>query len=193
MALTERVAKATLLCPGVNRKEHPGYCHLSNLALTWRTNSSKSVANMNTNTIDINAIAQAMQLMQMMQGLQQPQQVQPAPQVKQTGFRITGAITQFENSECKIGDVKLREVPDDVEWTVERTKDGHEFIRSKLEYQATAHIGEHGRVWATDVACLGTVAEFKRGGSSFQDRLAKLRGTTTAPAVSSADDDNQPL
>ena len=148
---------------------------------------------MNTNTIDINAIAQAMQLMQMMQGLQQPQQVQPAPQVKQTGFRITGAITQFENSECKIGDVKLREVPDDVEWTVERTKDGHEFIRSRLEYQATAHIGEHGRVWATDVACLGTVAEFKRGGSSFQDRLAKLRGTTTAPAVSSADDDSQPL
>ena len=149
--------------------------------------------NTNTNTIDINAIAQAMQLMQMMQGLQQPQQVQPAPQVKQTGFRITGAITQFENSECKIGDVKLREVPDDVEWTVERTKDGHEFIRSKLEYQATAHVGEHGRVWATDVACLGTVAEFKRGGSSFQDRLAKLRGTTTAPAVSSADDDSQPL
>ena len=148
---------------------------------------------MNTNTIDINAIAQAMQLMRMMQGLQQPQQVQPAPQVKQTGFRITGAITQFENSECKIGDVKLREVPDDVEWTVERTKDGHEFIRSKLEYQATAHVGEHGRVWATDIACLGTVAEFKRGGSSFQDRLAKLRGTTTAPAVSSADDDNQPL
>ena len=148
---------------------------------------------MNTNTIDINAIAQAMQLMQMMQGLQQPQQIQPAPQVKQTGFRITGAITQFENSECKIGDVKLREVPDDVEWTIERTKDGHEFIRSKLEYQATAHIGEHGRVWATDVACIGTVAEFKRGGSSFQDRLAKLRGTTTAPAVSSADDDNQPL
>lgn len=151
---------------------------------------------MNTNTIDINAIAQAMQLMQMMQGmqgLQQPKQVQSAPQVKQTGFRITGAITQFENSECKIGDVKLREVPDDVEWTVERTKDGHEFIRSKLEYQATAHIGEHGRVWATDVVCLGTVAEFKRGGSSFQDRLAKLRGTTTAPAVSSADDDNQPL
>ena len=148
---------------------------------------------MNTNTIDINAIAQAMQLMQMMQGLQQPQQVQPAPQVKQTGFRITGAITQFENSECKIGDVKLREVPDDVEWTVERTKDGHEFIRSKLEYQATAHVGEHGRVWATDVACLGTVAEFKRGGSSFQDRLAKLRGTTMAPAVSSADDDSQPL
>ena len=148
---------------------------------------------MNTNTIDINAIAQAMQLMQMMQGLQQTQQVQPAPQVKQTGFRITGAITQFENSECKIGDVKLREVPDDVEWTVERTKDGHEFIRSKLEYQATAHVGEHGRVWATDIACLGTVAEFKRGGSSFQDRLAKLRGTTTAPAVSSADDDNQPL
>ena len=147
---------------------------------------------MNTNTIDINAIAQAMQLMQMMQGLQQPL-VKPAPQVKQTGFRITGAITQFENSECKIGDVKLREIPDDVEWTVERTKDGHEFIRSKLEYQATAHIGEHGRVWATDVACLGTVAEFKRGGSSFQDRLAKLRGTTTAPAVSSADDDNQPL
>ena len=38
-----------------------------------------------------------------------------------------------------------------------------------------------------------TVAEFKRGGSSFQDRLATLRGTTTAPAVSSADDDNQPL
>ena len=148
---------------------------------------------MNTNAIDINAIAQAMQLMQMMQGLQQPQQVQSAPQVKQTGFRITGAITQFENSECKIGDVKLREIPDDVEWTVERTKDGHEFIRSKLEYQATAHIGEHGRVWATDVACLGTVAEFKRGGSSFQDRLAKLRGTTTAPAVSSADDDSQPL
>ena len=148
---------------------------------------------MNTNTIDINAIAQAMQLMQMMQGLQQPQQVQPAPQVKQTGFRITGAITQFENSECKIGDVKLREVPDDVEWTIDRTKDGHEFIRSKLEYQATAHIGEHGRVWATDVACLGTVAEFKRGGSSFQDRLAKLRCTTTATAVSSADDDNQPL
>ena len=147
---------------------------------------------MNTNTIDINAIAQAMQLMQMMQGLQQPL-VKPAPQVKQTGFRITGAITQFENSECKIGDVKLREIPDDVEWTVERTKDGHEFIRSKLEYQATAHVGEHGRVWATDVACLGTVAEFKRGGSSFQDRLAKLRGTTTAPAVSSADDDNQPL
>ena len=148
---------------------------------------------MNTNTIDINAIAQAMQLVQMMQGLQQPQQVRPAPQVKQTGFRITGAITQFENSECKIGDVKLREVPDDVEWTVERTKEGHEFIRSKLEYQATAHIGEHGRVWATDVACLGTVAEFKRGGSSFQDRLAKLRGTTTTPTVSSADDDNQPL
>ena len=148
---------------------------------------------MNTNTIDINAIAQAMQLMQMMQGLQQPQQVQSAPQVKQTGFRITGAITQFENSECKIGDVKLREIPDDVEWTVERTKDGHEFIRSKLKYQATAHVGEHGRVWATDIACLGTVAEFKRGGSSFQDRLAKLRGTTTAPAVSSADDDNQPL
>ena len=148
---------------------------------------------MNTNTIDINSIAQAMQLMQMMQGLQQPQQVQSAPQVKQTGFRITGAITQFENSECKIGDVKLREVPDDIEWTIERTKDGHEFIRSKLEYQATAHIGEHGRVWATDVACLGTVAEFKRSGSSFQDRLAKLRGTTTAPAVSSADDDNQPL
>lgn len=148
---------------------------------------------MNTNTIDINAIAQAMQLMQMMQGLQQPKQVQSAPQVKQTGFRITGAITQFENSECKIGDVKLREVPDDIEWTIERTKDGHEFIRSKLEYQATAHIGEHGRVWATDVACLGTIAEFKRGGSSFQDRLAKLRGTTTAPAVSSADDDNQPL
>ena len=148
---------------------------------------------MNTNTIDINAIAQAMQLMQMMQGLRQPQQVQPVPQVKQTGFRITGAITQFENSECKIGDVKLREVPDDVEWTVERTKEGHEFIRSKLEYQATAHVGEHGRVWATDIACLGTVAEFKRGGSSFQDRLAKLRGTTTAPAVSSADDDNQPL
>lgn len=148
---------------------------------------------MNMNTIDINAIAQAMQLMQMMQGLQQPQQVQPAPQVKQTGFRITGAITQFENSECKIGDVKLREVPDDVEWTVERTKEGREFIRSKLEYQATAHVGEHGRVWATDVTCLGTVAEFKRGGSSFQDRLAKLRGTTTAPAVSSADDDNQPL
>ena len=147
---------------------------------------------MNTNTIDINAIAQAMQLMQMMQGLQQPL-VKPAPQVKQTGFRITGAITQFENSECKIGDVKLREIPDDVEWTVERTKDGDEFIRSKLEYQATAHVGEHGRVWATDVACLGTVAEFKRGGSSFQDRLAKLRGTTTAPAVSSADDDNQPL
>ena len=147
---------------------------------------------MNTNTIDINAIAQAMQLMQMMQGLQQPL-VKPAPQVKQTGFRITGAITQFENSECTIGDVKLREIPDDVEWTVERTKDGHEFIRSKLEYQATAHVGEHGRVWATDVACLGTVAEFKRGGSSFQDRLAKLRGTTTAPAVSSADDDNQPL
>ena len=147
---------------------------------------------MNTNTIDINAIAQAMQLMQMMQGLQQPL-VKPAPQVKQTGFRITGAITQFENSECKIGDVKLREIPDDVEWTVERTKDGHEFIRSKLEYQATAHVGEHGRVWATDVACLGTVAEFKRGGSSFQDRLAKLRGTTTAPTVSSADDDNQPL
>ena len=147
---------------------------------------------MNTNTIDINAIAQAMQLMQMMQGLQQPL-VKPAPQVKQTGFRITGAITQFENSECKIGDVKLREIPDDVEWTVERTKDGHEFIRSKLEYQATAHVGEHGRVWATDVACLGTVAEFKRGGSSFQDRRAELRGTTTAPAVSSADDDNQPL
>ena len=147
---------------------------------------------MNTNTIDINAIAQAMQLMQMMQGLQQPL-VKSASQVKQTGFRITGAITQFENSECKIGDVKLREIPDDVEWTVERTKDGHEFIRSKLEYQATAHVGEHGRVWATDVACLGTVAEFKRGGSSFQDRLAKLRGTTTAPAVSSADDDNQPL
>ena len=147
---------------------------------------------MNTNTIDINAIAQAMQLMQMMQGLQQPL-VKPAPQVKQTGFRITGAITQFENSECKIGDVKLREVPDDVEWTVERTKEGREFIRSKLEYQATAHVGEHGRVWATDIACLGTVAEFKRGGSSFQDRLAKLRGTTTAPAVSSADDDNQPL
>lgn len=151
---------------------------------------------MNTNTIDINAIAQAMQLMQMMQGmqgLQQPKQVQSAPQVKQTGFRITGAITQFENSECKIGDVKLRDVPDDVKWDIEHTKDGHEFIRSKLEYQATAHIGEHGRVWATDVACLGTVAEFKRGGSSFQDRLAKLRGTTTAPAVSSADDDNQPL
>ena len=148
---------------------------------------------MNTNTIDINAIAKAMQLMQMMQGLQQTQQAQSAPQVKQTGFRITGAITQFENSECKIGDVKLREVPDDVEWTIERTKDGHEFIRSKLEYQASAHIGEHGRVWATDVACLGTVAEFKRGGSSFQDRLAKLRGTTTAPTVSSADDDNQPL
>ena len=148
---------------------------------------------MNTNTIDINAIAQAMQLMQMMQGLQQTQQAQSAPQVKQTGFRITGAITQFENSECKIGDVKLREVPDDVEWIRDQTKAGHEFIRSKLEYQATAHIGEHGRVWATDVACLGTVAEFKRGGSSFQDRIAKLRGTTTAPAVSSADDDNQPL
>ena len=32
---------------------------------------------MNTNTIDINAIAQAMQLMQIMQGLQQPQVKQP--------------------------------------------------------------------------------------------------------------------
>ena len=32
---------------------------------------------MNTNTIDINAIAQAMQLMQIMQGLQQPQAKQP--------------------------------------------------------------------------------------------------------------------
>lgn len=148
---------------------------------------------MNMNNIDINALVQTVKLMQMMQGLQQPQQANPAPQVRQTGFRITGVITQFENSECKIGDVKLREVPSDVEWTVERTKDGHEFIRSKLEYQATAHVGEHGRVWGDGVACLGTVAEFKRGGSSFQDRLAKLRGVATAPVISSPDDESQPL
>ena len=44
---------------------------------------------MNTNTIDINAIAQAMQLMQMMQGLQQPQ-VKPATRpIDSTGQSFT--------------------------------------------------------------------------------------------------------
>ena len=68
------------------------------------------------------------QLLAALAALQTPQAMAPVatekPQV--IGVQITGAIVQFENSEPKIGDVNLRSVPKNVEWTIAKTRDGKE-------------------------------------------------------------------
>lgn len=129
------------------------------------------------------------QLLAALAALQNSQAMAPAatekPQVN--GVQITGAIVQFENSEPKIGDVNLRSVPENVEWTVAKTRDGKEYLRSKNEYQATAHIGEHGRVWGDSVVDTGAVSSVLGANASFKDRLAAVKGTK--PVEASTDDD----
>ena len=129
------------------------------------------------------------QLLAALAALQNSQAMAPVatekPQVN--GVQITGAIVQFENSEPKIGDVNLRSVPENVEWTIAKTRDGKEYLRSKYEYQATAHIGEHGRVWGDSVIDTGAVSSVLGANASFKDRLAAVKGTK--PAEASPDDD----
>ena len=129
------------------------------------------------------------QLLAALAALQTPQAMAPVatekPQVN--GVQITGAIVQFENSEPKIGDVNLRSVPENVEWTIAKTRDGKEYLRSKNEFSAIAHIGEHGRVWGDSVVDTGAVSATLGANASFKDRLAAVKGTT--PVDASPDDD----
>ena len=129
------------------------------------------------------------QLLAALAALQTPQAMAPVatekPQVN--GVQITGAIVQFENSEPKIGDVNLRSVPENVEWTIAKTRDGKEYLRSKNEFSAIAHIGEHGRVWGDGVVDTGAVSSVFGANASFKDRLAAIKGTR--PVEASPDDD----
>ena len=129
------------------------------------------------------------QLLAALAALQNSQAMAPVatekPQVN--GVQITGAIVQFENSEPKIGDVNLRSVPENVEWTIAKTRDGKEYLRSKNEFSAIAHIGEHGRVWGDNVVDTGAVSATLGANASFKDRLAAIKGTK--PVAASADDD----
>lgn len=128
------------------------------------------------------------QLLAALAALQNSQAMTPVatekPQVN--GVQITGAIVQFENSEPKIGDVNLRSVPENVEWTIAKTRDGKEYIRSKNEFSAIAHIGEHGRVWGDSVVDTGAVSSVLGANASFKDRLAAVKGTK--PVETSPDD-----
>lgn len=129
------------------------------------------------------------QLLAALAALQNSQAMTPVatekPQVN--GVQITGAIVQFENSEPKIGDVNLRSVPENVEWTIAKTRDGKEYLRSKNEFSAIAHIGEHGRVWGDSVVDTGAVSATLGANASFKDRLAAVKGTK--PVETSPDDD----
>ena len=129
------------------------------------------------------------QLLAALAALQNSQAMAPVgtekPQVN--GVQITGAIVQFENSEPKIGDVNLRSVPENVEWTIAKTRDGKEYLRSKNEFSAIAHIGEHGRVWGDSVVDTGAVSATLGANASFKDRLAAVKGTK--PVETSPDDD----
>lgn len=129
------------------------------------------------------------QLLAALAALQNPLAMAPAatekPQVN--GVQITGAIVQFENSEPKIGDVNLRSVPENVEWTVAKTRDGKEYLRSKNEFSAIAHIGEHGRVWGDGVVDTGAVSSVIGANASFKDRLNAIKGIK--PVGTSPDDD----
>ena len=129
------------------------------------------------------------QLLAALAALQNSQAMTPVatekPQVN--GVQITGAIVQFENSEPKIGDVNLRSVPENVEWTIAKTRDGKEYLRSKNEFSAIAHIGEHGRVWGDGVVDTGAVSSVLGANASFKDRLAAVKGTR--PVEASPDDD----
>ena len=129
------------------------------------------------------------QLLAALAALQNSQAMTPVatekPQVN--GVQITGAIVQFENSEPKIGDVNLRSVPENVEWTIAKTRDGKEYLRSKNEFSAIAHIGEHGRVWGDGVVDTGAVSSVRGANASFKDRLAAVKGTK--PVEASSDDD----
>ena len=129
------------------------------------------------------------QLLAALAALQNSQAMAPVatekPQVN--GVQITGAIVQFENSEPKIGDVNLRSVPENVEWTIAKTRDGKEYLRSKNEFSAIAHIGEHGRVWGDGVVDTGAISATLGANASFKDRLAAIKGTK--PAEASPDDD----
>ena len=124
--------------------------------------------------------------MQLLAAMSQQTPAAPAtpaqPQVN--GVAISGAIVQFENSEPKIGDVNLRSVPGNIEWTLAKTKAGVEYLRSRNEFSAIAHIGEHGRVWGDQVIDTGNVSSQLAANASFQDRIAALKGKT----VSSEDD-----
>ena len=129
------------------------------------------------------------QLLAALAALQNSQAMTPVatekPQVN--GVQITGAIVQFENSEPKIGDVNLRSVPENVEWTIAKTRDGKEYLRSKNEFSAIAHIGEHGRVWGDSVGDTGAASSVLGANASFKDRLAAVKGTK--PVEASTDDD----
>ena len=157
---------------------------------------------MNTNTIDINAIAQAMQLMQMMQGLQQPQQVQPATQpmdsVRQSftvvrtlrAYKATSGIYKDKWMLCA-GDVRCEWrsslVPKDA---FDRDGD-HLSTRTKWELEVgVTRTGKMFGISAKDTHVAYTKDDLDDVGA--EETLDDV-DPSGSPTASDADDDSQPL
>ena len=157
---------------------------------------------MNTNTIDINAIAQAMQLMQIMQGLQQPKHDSPATQprdsVRQSftvvrtlrAYKATSGIYKNKWMLCA-GDVRC-------EWRSELVpKDAfdregdHLSTRTKWELEVgVTRTGKMFGIRAKDTGVAYTKDDLDNVGA--EDTLDDVE-PSGSPATSEADDDNQPL
>lgn len=157
---------------------------------------------MNTNTIDINAIAQAMQLMQIMQGLQQPKHDSPAPQprdsVRQSftvvrtlrAYKATSGIYKNKWMLCA-GDVRC-------EWRSELVpKDAfdregdHLSTRTKWELEVgVTRTGKMFGISAKDTGVAYTKDDLDDVGA--EDTLDDVE-PSGSPTTSEADDDNQPL
>ena len=156
---------------------------------------------MNTNTIDINAIAQAMQLMQMMQGLQQPQ-VKPATQpmdpVRQSftvvrtlrAYKATSGIYKDKWMLCA-GDVRCEWrsalVPKDA---FDREGD-HLATRTKWELEVG--VTRTGKMFGISAKDTGVVyAKDDLDDVGAEETLDDVE-PSGAPAACTDDDDGQPL
>ena len=157
---------------------------------------------MNTNTIDINAIAQAMQLMQIMQGLHQQPQVKPDTRTQDSarqGFTVVRTLRAYKATSgiykdkwmlCA-GDVRCEWrsalVPKDA---FDREGD-HLVTRTKWELEVgVTRTGKMFGISAKDTGVAYTKDDLDDVGA--EETLDDVE-PSGSPTTSDADDDGQPL
>ena len=157
---------------------------------------------MNTNTIDINAIAQAMQLMQMMQGLQQPRQTKTAPDPQDSSRQSFTVVRTLRAYKAKSGIYKDK-------WMLCAGDVRCEWRSSLVPKDAFDREGDHlvtRTKWELEVGVTRTGKMFGIGAKDTgvaytKDDLDDVRAEETlddvepsgSPTTCDADDEGQPL
>lgn len=99
------------------------------------------------------------------------------------GTKIQGPIVVLPSGDAKIGDCKLRGVPQGVKWVpVKSTRSNSEYLQSPTLWAAQGHLGEHGGAWADSLQDTGIAAPTERSGVQRVDFAALMREATAQPA-----------